>query len=172
MSARLICLLLCCVHQQVFAFSFDTSKVIFKSGEEGYQCFRIPAIITAADGSLLAFAEGRKKNCGDAGDIDLVMKKSLDGGYNWSKLEIVWDDAGNTCGNPAPILDKKSGHIVLLSTWNLGSDHEPQIIEGKSKDTRRVFVLRSEDNGMHWSVPREITTDVKLPNWTWYATGP
>ncbi len=157
---------------RVLANPIDSAQTIFFAGEGGYQCFRIPALITTANGSLIAFAEGRRKNCGDAGDIDLVMKRSVDGGRNWSKLELVWDDAGNTCGNPAPVLDNKSGHIVLLSTWNLGSDHEPQIIDGKSKDTRRIFVLRSEDNGMHWSTPREITTDVKLPDWTWYATGP
>ena len=157
---------------RVLSNPIDSAQTIFLAGEAGYQCFRIPAIITSVDGSLLAFAEGRKKNCGDAGDIDLVMKRSVDGGSNWSKLMLVWDDGGNTCGNPAPVLDKKSGHIVLLSTWNLGSDHEPQIIDGKSKDTRRIYVLRSEDNGLHWSSPREITADVKLPEWTWYATGP
>ena len=53
---------------------------IFKSGEDGYQCFRIPAIISSNKKSILAFAEGRKNNCGDAGNIDLVMKKSDDGG--------------------------------------------------------------------------------------------
>jgi hypothetical protein len=148
------------------------AQVIFKSGEEGYQCFRIPAIISASDGSLLAFAEGRKLNCGDAGNIDLVLKKSADGGKTWGPLQVVWDDGSNTCGNPAPVLDSKSGHVVLLSTWNLGEDHEPQIIDQKSKDTRRIFVLRSEDDGMNWSKPQELTKDVKLPEWTWYATGP
>jgi sialidase-1 len=121
---------------------------------------------------LLAFAEGRKLNCGDAGNIDLVLKKSADGGKTWGPLQVVWDDGSNTCGNPAPVLDSKSGHVVLLSTWNLGEDHEPQIIDKKSKDTRRIFVLRSEDDGMNWSKPQEITKDVKLPEWTWYATGP
>jgi hypothetical protein len=172
MKNRLLALLFLFFILDVFANNVDSARAIFIAGEEGYQCFRIPAILTSADGTLLAFAEGRKKNCGDAGDIDLVMKRSVDGGRNWSSLMLVWDDADNTCGNPAPVLDKKSGHIVLLTTWNLGIDHEPQIIDGKSKDTRRIFVLRSEDNGLHWSSPREITADVKLPDWTWYATGP
>ena len=104
---------------QLYALEIP-AQVIFKSGEEGYQCFRIPAIISASDGSLLAFAEGRKLNCGDAGNIDLVLKKSADGGKTWGPLQVVWDDGSNTCGNPAPVLDSKSGHVVLLSTWNLG----------------------------------------------------
>jgi sialidase-1 len=145
---------------------------LFKSGSEGYQCFRIPAIVTSAKGTVLAFAEGRKNNCGDAGDIDLVMKRSDDGGKTWSALQVVWSDSSNTCGNPAPVVDSRTGHIILLSTWNLGSDHERQIIDGVSKDTRRIFALKSTDDGRTWSTPREITSDVKLPSWTWYATGP
>jgi sialidase-1 len=145
---------------------------LFKSGEDGYSCFRIPAIITTNNGTLLAFAEARKNSCGVAGDIDLVIKRSFDGGKTWTKMSIVWDDAGNTCGNPAPVVDRKTGNIILLSTWNLGSDHESQIINGTSKDTRRIFVLFSGDEGSSWSKAREITSDVKKPDWTWYATGP
>jgi sialidase-1 len=141
-------------------------------GTEGYACFRIPALVTAADGTLLAFAEGRKHGCSDTGDIDLVMKRSRDGGLTWSKLRVVWDDADNVCGNPAPVLDRQTGRILLLCTWNLGEDHERQIIEGKSKDTRRIFILHTENAGSSWSIPREITYEVKHRDWTWYATGP
>jgi sialidase-1 len=149
----------------------DTQQ-LFTAGDGGYKCFRIPAIITSTKGTLLAFAEARKTGCGDAGDIDLVVKRSTDGGKTWGAMSIVWDDGENTCGNPAPVVDRKTGNVILLSTWNLGSDHEPQIINGTSKDSRRIFVLSSNDDGMSWSRAREITADVKKPNWTWYATGP
>ena len=85
---------------------------------------------------------------------------------------MVWNDSTNTCGNPAPIVDAKTGNIILLSTWNLGTDHEKDIIKQTSKDTRRIFVLSSADDGNTWSTPNEITKDVKQDNWTWYATGP
>ncbi len=145
---------------------------VFKAGEEGYACFRIPAIISTKNGVLLAFAEGRKANCSDAGDIDLVLKRSEDNGNTWSNLQVVWSDGENTCGNPAPVVDKNTGRILLLSTWNLGADHEPAIIDQTSTDTRRIFILYSDDDGMRWSAPKEITRSVKLPEWTWYATGP
>jgi len=150
----------------------QTLHHLYKSGEEGYSCFRIPAVVKTNGGTVLAFAEGRKNNCGDAGDIDLVVKRSADNGKTWSKLTVVWDDGTNTCGNPSPVVERKTGKIFLLSTWNLGTDHENQIIDGTGKDTRRIFVLSSSDDGNSWSVAREITSGVKKPGWTWYATGP
>ncbi len=150
----------------------ESLNFIFKGGNENYKCFRIPAVVTTNNGTLLAFAEGRKNGCSDTGDIDLVMKRSTDGGKTWGKLNVLWHDEGNTCGNPAPVVDEVTGDIFLLSTWNLGTDHESDIIAQKSEDTRRVFILKSTNDGKSWSRPKEITSDVKLPHWTWYATGP
>ncbi|MGN6195881.1 MAG: sialidase family protein [Ginsengibacter sp.] len=145
---------------------------IYKKGQDGYSCFRIPAIVTTTKGTVLAFAEGRRDNCGDAGDIDLVVKRSFDGGNTWGPLQVIWNDSTNTCGNPAPVIDKRTGNIILLSTWNLGSDHEKAITAQTSTDTRRVYVISSSDDGNTWTKPVEITKQVKLPAWTWYATGP
>ena len=148
------------------------SEYLFESGTGGYNTFRIPALITTKNGTILAFAEGRKKTSSDTGDIDLVMKRSEDNGKTWSELTVIWDDDENVCGNPAPVQDRKSGKIFLLSTWNLGSDHEPQIINQTSRDTRRIYLLSSSDDGLTWTEPVEITNSVKLNTWTWYATGP
>lgn len=145
---------------------------VFEENSEGYTGFRIPAVVKAADGSILAFAEGRKNGKGDTGDIDLVMKRSLDGGQTWGKLEVVWDDGENTCGNPVPIVLGKDGKIIMLLTWNLGKDGERDIENYRSIDTRRVFITRSDDNGYTWSSPEEITDSVKQSDWGWYATGP
>lgn len=145
---------------------------LFKSNTEGYKCFRIPAIVITNKGTLLAFAEGRKNGCSDTGNIDLLMKRSADSGKTWSKLFVIWDDGNNVCGNPAPVVDKMTGVVHLLSTWNLGEDHESEIIAGTSNDTRRIFALSSTDDGKNWSTPKEITKSVIKENWTWYATGP
>ena len=145
---------------------------VFTSGQDGYHTYRIPAIIKAEDGSLLAFAEGRRGGQGDSGDIDLVMKRSTDGGATWSAQRCLWDDGPNTCGNPCPVVDRSNGRIHLLMTRNLGSDHERMIIDQTSTESRSVWVMTTDDHGTTWSTPREITKSTKLLNWTWYATGP
>jgi len=147
-------------------------KPLFVSGQEGYHTYRIPAVVVTTQGTVLAFCEGRKQSGGDAGDIDLLVKRSADHGKTWSPQQIIWNDAGNTCGNPCAVVDEATGTVWLLSTWNRGDDREPAIIAKTSKDTRRVFVIHSTDDGLTWSAPRQITDDVKLTNWTWYATGP
>ena len=145
---------------------------LWRSGSDGYHTYRIPALIVTNDDTILAFCEGRKHHRGDYGDIALLVKRSTDGGLSWSSQSVVWDDPGNTSGNPAPVVDRDSGAIHLLMTWNRGDDHERDIIAGSSQDTRRVYATTSTDDGLTWSRAREITAAVKQPDWTWYATGP
>lgn len=64
---------------------------LFRNGEGGYQCYRIPALIQTPQGVLFAFAEGRKTNCEDFGNVDILLKKSVDGGRHWSQMEVVAD---------------------------------------------------------------------------------
>jgi len=148
------------------------AEPLFVRGNDGYHSYRIPALAVTTTGTVLAFAEGRKNGMGDAGKIDLFVRRSTDNGKTWNAQQLIWADADNTCGNPCAVVDRSNNTIWLLSTWNRGDDHEKQIIAKTSRDTRRVFVLNSTDDGKTWSAPREITTDVKLTNWTWYATGP
>ena len=153
---------------QAIEFSTD----VFIAGENGYHSYRIPALAVTKKGTVLAFCEGRKLSRRDYGDIDLLLKRSTDNGKTWSDQIVVWDDGSNTCGNPCPVVVSETGRIVLLMTWGLGEDTEQMIIDGTSKDTRRVFITYSDDDGLSWSEPKEITSDVKPKDWSWYATGP
>jgi sialidase-1 len=150
----------------------EPSVDLWTAGQGEYDTYRIPSLVRAGSGALLAFCEGRRAGRGDSGDIDLLMRRSTDGGRTWSPSRVIWDDGANTCGNPCPVVDRRSGRILLLATHNLGVDHEPQIIAGRSQGTRTVWVLKSVDEGLSWSRPEEITADTKKPDWTWYATGP
>ena len=145
---------------------------VFVAGMDGYHTYRIPALIVSRKGTLLAFCEARKSGPRDAGDIDLVLKRSLDGGKTWTPTQIVWDEQKNTCGNPCPVIDAKTGTIWLPLTHNLGEDKEEAILSGASRGTRTVWITKSDDDGATWSKPVEITRHVKKSDWTWYATGP
>ena len=145
---------------------------VYLAGEKDYNTFRIPSVIATRSGALLAFAEGRRAGAGDAGDIDLVLKRSQDGGIAWSPLQVVGDNGPNTFGNPCPVIDRASGTIWLLTTQNRGTDREKDIIAGTNEAGRSVWVLKSTDDGVTWSAPVDITASVKQKDWTWYATGP
>jgi len=147
-------------------------SVLWTSGTEGYDTYRIPAVIVTDRGTVLAFCEGRRDNRSDTGDIDMLVKRSGDGGSTWSDQEVVWGDAGNTCGNPCPVVDRETGTVWLLMTHNLGIDRESEIIDGKSQGSRTVWVTASEDDGRTWREPLNITSSTKRADWTWYATGP
>jgi sialidase-1 len=132
---------------------------VFQAGVEGYHTYRIPALVTTKSGTLLAICEGRKTGRGDHGDLDLVQKRSTDGGKTWGPLELVHEEGGQakvTIGNPCPVVDQDTG--IIWMPFN--------------RDNDRVFVLSSSDDGRSWSKPREITSDAKKGDWTWYATGP
>ena len=74
---------------------------VFKAGELGYECFRIPSLLFTSKGTLLAFAEGRgqqSKSCSDHGDVHIVLRKSSDLGHTWSNLSVVYTESHNTIG--------------------------------------------------------------------------
>ncbi|MGD9646059.1 MAG: exo-alpha-sialidase [Pirellulales bacterium] len=132
---------------------------VFVAGEGGYHTYRIPALLRAKDGNLLAFCEGRKTGRGDHGDIDLLVRRSSDNGATWGPTEVVYEEGGKakiTIGNPCPVLDAETGEIWLTFC----------------RDNRDVLVTSSSDHGRTWTKPRDITADVKPKDWSWYATGP
>jgi len=142
---------------------------VFQSGQDGYPVFRIPAIVKAANGDLLAYCEARTG--GDASEIDLVQKRSTDGGETWGALQVIQESedfrqvVGDpkteiSVGNPAPVVD-------LLDPEHPGRIWMPFTVENDL-----VFVISSDDHGKTWSKRRDITEAVKKDDWGWYATGP
>ena len=81
----------------------------------------------APNNELLAFCEGRVKGSADFGDIDIVMKKSNDGGKTWMPIKKIVDIDSLQAGNPAPVVDLTDpvypgGRIFLF--YNTGNNHE------------------------------------------------
>jgi sialidase-1 len=120
---RIVILLLVVASHLVAAEPRVEEQTLFQAGDGSYHTYRIPSLIVTKSGAVLAFCEGRKNNRGDTGDIDLVLRRSTDGGKTWGKTQVVWDEADNTCGNPCPVVDQKSGTIWLLMTHNLRQGH-------------------------------------------------
>ena len=136
-----------------------TNHTVFQSGSGGYHTYRIPSLVVGSRGTLLAFCEGRKTSRSDAGDIDLLLRRSTDNGRSWSEQVIVHEEGGTakvTIGNPCPVVDRQTGTIWLTFC----------------RDNDAVFVTHSTDEGLTWAAPEEITAQVKLEAWDWYATGP
>jgi len=98
------------------------------------------------------------------------VKRSADGGETWSDAQVVVTQSDMTCGNPCPVVDGLTGVIWLPFTKNMASGPEDLICAGRAP--RTVWLTWSDDDGVSWADPVEITAAVKRPEWTWYATGP
>ncbi|MBX2918612.1 MAG: exo-alpha-sialidase [Ferruginibacter sp.] len=137
---------------------------VFVSGTEGHKSYRIPAIVSLPNGTLLAFCEGRVHGAGDFGDINIVMKRSNDKGRTWSSLQTIVDTDSLQAGNPAPVVDLydpayPAGRIFLF--YNTGNNHEGEVRKGKG--LREVWYKTSTDGGLSWSNPVNITTQTHRP---------
>jgi len=98
--------------------------------------YRIPAIITNAEGHLLAFAEKRDNDTSDMGNFDVVMRRSTDGGRTWGILRTIANDGANRVSNPVPVLDPTTGDVLLITSVRYASD----VYKG-------IFLQRSTDGG-------------------------
>lgn len=149
-------------------------KDVFRAGVGGYHAYRIPTIVTAADGSLVVFAEARRDNRGDPGfgDIDVVSSRSTDNGANWSPMQVV-DDPGEkwSASNPTPILDKSNGRLWLLyNRWEPGFGTE-RSRPGTSNN--QTWARSSDDHGRSWSAARDITRTTRdFDTWGAIFLGP
>lgn len=155
------------------AVAVGQETVAFQSGVDGNASYRIPAIVKLRSGKLLAFAEGRKDHAGDFGDVNIVLRTSVDQGRTWSTIQDIVDNGELQAGNPAPVvdlLDKRypKGRIFLF--YNTGDNTEGEVRKGKGK--REVWYITSTDEGRTWSDAVNITSQVKRTDWRAYANTP
>lgn len=152
LSATLLLAALLCLAQE------PQKGELFRSGEGGYVTFRIPGIV-AQGKTVLAYAEARK-DFGDWSDIDIVLRRSTNNGHTWSPVRVLVESGTQTVNNPVAIAGAKRGHIHFLYCLNYA----------------RAFYMRSEDGGLTFSKPVEITQSFEAfrpaYNWNVIATGP
>ena len=119
---------------------------VFVAGADGVHTYRIPSLLVAPGGTLLAFCEARKVSSHDASPTDLVLKRSRDGGTTWSPLQVVVRGVGaEAIMNPCPVVD---GDAVLLFCMNA---HKTE--HGR----HRHLLVRSRDDGATWAPPEDVT---------------
>lgn len=138
-----------------------THEDLFNSeGNEDVACYRIPSLVTAPNGDLVAAIDERVPSCNDLRgnrNINVVLRRSSDGGRTWSGIETVVDfPEGESASDPSMIVDEETGEIILFYNYmDLTED----------QDTYHMHVVRSTDNGKTWSEPTDITSEITKPAW-------
>lgn len=131
---------------------------VFEMDTDGSKFYRIPVLITAQDGSLLAIADKRGDEIGDLPNtISVVAKRSTDNGVTWSDAIMIAE--GNaakeeTYGDPAAVLDRNTGKLICIYAGDNGLWH--------SNRSKRMgfYISESSDNGLTWSEKRCITDHI------------
>ena len=139
--------------------------VLFNMGDYDSQYWRIPALVTAADNSLVAVVDKRGSSLGDLPNtISIMSRRSTDNGKNWSEPVVVAQGGnGKTYGDPAVVLDKKTGNLICMFVGDQG------LWNATPYNRQGIYVSKSTDNGVSWSEPVAITDQVYANHSSWYA---
>ncbi len=158
-----------------------------KHKDDGVHTYRIPALATSAKGTLLAVYDMRRRMGRDLQeDIDIGLSRSTDGGQNWESVRVIMDmgEYGglgqelNGCSDPGIIVDRQTGEIFCFAVWMNGKPgkhqwnddgSEPGFEIGKSA---QFMMVRSRDDGLTWSKPRNLTRELKQEGWWLLAPSP
>lgn len=138
-----------------------THQDLFDSTEsDSVACYRIPALVTAPSGDLVAAIDERVPSCDDLRgnpNINIVLRRSRDGGMTWTDIETVVDlPAGESASDPSMIVDEVTGEIFMFYNY-MNLEEAP--------DVYRLYVTKSADGGQTWSEPEEITSQIAKPEW-------
>ncbi len=152
-----------------------------ENGDEGVHTYRIPGLATTPAGTLIAVFDVRHQGGGDLpGDIDVGMMRSTDSGATWGTMRRVMDyDAavpgseGNGVGDPTVLVDARTGTIFVAALWSKGARGWRGSGPGMTPEETGQFVIsKSTDDGLTWSKPINITSQIKQPEWRLCFQGP
>lgn len=158
-----------------------SQKILRQAGDEDVHTYRIPGLATTVKGTLIAVFDARNKSGADLpGDIDVAMMRSTDDGDTWSPMKRIIDfDAavpgsyGNGVGDPAVLVDRKTGTIFVAALWSKGKRAWHGSGPGLTPDeTGQLVLVKSTDDGVTWSNPINITQQIKKPEWRLCFNGP
>ena len=131
-----------------------TRTVIYRPGDYDSRNYRIPAIITAKDGSLVVATDKRKNNDRDLPeDIDILINRSTDGGRTWSEPYILAEGKGRGqgFGDCALVHTNDEGGLLAAFVGGMG------LFQGTSEHHNHSYIARSQDKGVTWTEPQDVT---------------
>ena len=138
----------------------QTIDLFNAENDANVSCYRIPSILTAVNGDLIAMIDERVPSCGDlkwSRDINIVMRKSFDNGKTWTDIETIVDyPLGQSASDPSMILDEKTNTIFIFYNY-MDLDNE--------KDIYYLRYKKSVDNGKSWSESIDITDQISKIGW-------
>lgn len=151
-----------------------------EGGDDGVHTFRIPGLVTTKQGTLIAVYDIRHRGGGDLpNDIDIGMSRSTDGGRNWEPMRAIMDMGRDAkwrfdgIGDPAILVDQQTGTIWVAATWSHGNRSWVGSGPGMTpEETGQVMMVRSDDDGVTWSKPINVTQQIKDPRWCFVLPGP
>jgi sialidase-1 len=153
---------------------------LFIVGEDpAYQLYHIPGIVVTARGTVLTWCEARKRSAGvsDWDDIRILLRRSTDDGKSWGVTKSIADVPGPKTKNPFALKMKNvDPKDVTYNNPVLIADKDGTLHMLFCLEYERVFYQRSDDDGLTFSQPTEITAAFEAFKkdyaWKVLATGP